>query len=204
MTDPIDFYFEFGSPYGYFAAFEIEKLAEEFGRDINWRPFMLGTAFAQTGSRPFMDIPLKGPYSAHDWERMASYTGTPFQMPEKFPAAILAPGRGFYWLKDMGRSLTAVKFAKAAYKAYFAHGRAMWLDEVTADVAAECGIDRTEFLNAIQQPVVKDRLKQEGQQAIERGVFGSPFIIADGEAFWGWDRLDMVRHWLKHGKWEVK
>ena len=37
--------------------------------------------------------------------------------------------------------------------------------------------------------------------AIERGIFGSPFIIVDGEPFWGNDRLDDVRDWLKTGGW---
>jgi 2-hydroxychromene-2-carboxylate isomerase len=77
----------------------------------------------------------------------------------------------------------------------------MWELEETADVAAECGIDREEFLVAVQSPAVKEMLIKEGQAAIERGVFGSPFIIVDGESFWGWDRLPMVRDWLNKGKW---
>jgi len=198
---PIEFYFEFGSPYGYFAAQEIDALGEEFGRDVIWKPFMLGTAFKETGTKPFMDVPLKGPYAVSDWERMGKYTNTPWKLPEKFPAAILAPGRGFYWLMHQGKSLSAKKFAKAAYKAYFADNRPMWTNEETADVAAECGIDREEFLQAVQSPEIKALLIEEGQAAIERGVFGSPFIIVDDEKFWGWDRLPMVRDWLKNGKW---
>lgn len=198
---PIEFYFEFGSPYGYFAAQEIDALGAEFDREVLWKPFMLGPAFKTTGSRPFMEVPLKGPYCVKDWERMSAYTGTPWQMPEKFPAAILAAPRGFYWLKDQGKTLSAHKFAKAAYKAYFADARPMWEVEETADVAAECGIDREEFIKAVTSPEAKQRLIEEGQAAIDSGVFGSPFIRVDGEDFWGWDRLPMVRDWLKTGKW---
>ncbi len=201
MADPIEFYFEFGSPYGYFAAQEIDALGAEFDREVIWKPFMLGPAFKHTGSRPFMEVPLKGPYCAHDWERMGQYTGVGWKMPEKFPAAVLAAPRGFYWLVDQGKTELAKTFAKAAYKAYFADSRPMWEAEETADVAQECGIDRDEFLQAVQTPEVKAKLIEEGQKAIESGVFGSPFIRADGEDFWGWDRLDMVRHWLKEGKW---
>ena len=53
----------------------------------------------------------------------------------------------------------------------------------------------------VQTPEVKARLIEEGQKAIDSGVFGSPFIRVDGEDFWGWDRLSMVRDWLKNGKW---
>ncbi|WP_069185933.1 2-hydroxychromene-2-carboxylate isomerase [Candidatus Terasakiella magnetica] len=201
MANPIEFYFEFGSPYGYFAAQEIDAIGQEFDREVIWKPFMLGSAFKATQSMPLMNVPLKGPYCVHDWERMSKYTGTPWQMPEKFPTAILAAPRGFYWLKDQGKTTTAITFAKAAYKAYFADKRPMWEAEETADVAAECGIDREEFLQAVQTPEVKARLIQEGQAAIDAGVFGSPFIRVDGEDFWGWDRLPMVRDWLKNGKW---
>lgn len=197
----IEFYFEFGSPYGYFASQEIDAIAETFDREVVWKPFMLGPAFKKTGSVPFMEVPLKGPYCVKDWQRMSLYTKTPWQMPEKFPAAVLAASRGFYWLSDQGKTQLAVTFAKAAYKAYFADGRAMWTNEVTADVAEECGIDREEFLQAVQTPEVKARLIEEGQKAIDSGVFGSPFIRVDGEDFWGWDRLSMVRDWLKNGKW---
>lgn len=201
MSGPIEFFFEFGSPYGYFAAQEMDVLGMEFGRDVIWKPFMLGPAFKHTGSRPFMDVPLKGPYCVGDWDRMAEYTQTAWKLPEKFPAAVLAAPRGFYWLVDQGKTELAVIFAKAAYKAYFADSRPLWTNEETADVAEECGINREEFLVAVQQPEVKTRLIEEGQAAIDRGVFGSPFILVDGQSFWGWDRLPMVRHWLKNGKW---
>lgn len=202
MSDKvIEFYFEFGSPYGYFAANEIEALAEEMGRTVIWKPYMLGAAFAKTGAVPFRGIPLKGDYCLMDWERMSDYTGTPWSLPKKFPTAVLAAPRGFYWLVDQGKTDLAVNFAKAAYKAYFADNRPMWTNEETADVAQECGIDREEFLNAVQDKHVKSRLIEEGQKAVDRGIFGSPFIIIDDEPFWGWDRIAMIRDWHKQGKW---
>ena len=164
MADPIEFYFEFGSPYGYFAAFQIDELAEEFGREVIWKPYMLGSAFAKTGSIPLMKVPLKGGLlCARLGTHECPILRTPWQLPDKFPTAILAAPRGFYWLMDQGKSLTAKKFAKAAYKAYFADKRPMWELEETADVAAECGIDREEFLNAVQTKEVKQRLIEEGQ-----------------------------------------
>ncbi|MDV7338528.1 2-hydroxychromene-2-carboxylate isomerase [Terasakiella sp. A23] len=202
MTDKIiEFYFEFGSPYGYFAANQIEAIGEEFGRKVIWKPYMLGSAFEKTGAVPLRDVPLKGDYCLNDWERISAYTGTPWHLPAKFPTGILAAPRGFYWLMDQGREELAIRFAKAAYKAYFADRRPMWTNEETAEVAAECGIDKEEFLSAVQDKHVKARLIEEGQKAIDRGVFGSPFIIIDGESFWGWDRLPMIRDWLKQGKW---
>ena len=50
-------------------------------------------------------------------------------------------------------------------------------------------------------PFIKQRLKDETNAAIEKGVFGSPFVIVDGEQFWGADRLWMVKRWLRSGGW---
>ena len=46
---------------------------------------------------------------------------------------------------------------------------------------------------------MKERARSETEAAIERGVFGSPFIIVDGEPFWGSDRIDQVEKWLETG-----
>jgi 2-hydroxychromene-2-carboxylate isomerase len=48
---------------------------------------------------------------------------------------------------------------------------------------------------------IKDRLRQEVEAAMARGVFGSPYVIADGEPFWGSDRLDQLERWLERGPW---
>ena len=48
---PIEFWFDFASGYAYFAALEIEALAERHGRNVLWRPFALGAAFKVTGAQ---------------------------------------------------------------------------------------------------------------------------------------------------------
>lgn len=70
-----------------------------------------------------------------------------------------------------------------------------------AAVAADLGLDRDEVLAAVQNPRIKDLLKREVAAAAKKGVFGSPFIIVDGEPFWGYDRLDDVDVWLDSGGW---
>jgi 2-hydroxychromene-2-carboxylate isomerase len=70
-----------------------------------------------------------------------------------------------------------------------------------AEIAAGIGIDRAALLAAVADPRIKDRLKEQTEAAIERGVFGSPFIFVDGEPFWGADRLPQVETWLSKGGW---
>jgi 2-hydroxychromene-2-carboxylate isomerase len=63
------------------------------------------------------------------------------------------------------------------------------------------GIERAALLAAVADPAIKERLKEATAAAIRRGVFGSPFVLVDGEAFWGADRLHQVETWLARGGW---
>lgn len=200
MSQPIEFYFDFSSPYGYFAAAKIEPLAAKYSRTTVWRPMLLGAVFKVTGQQPLTTIPLKGSYALHDLIRSARWFGVPFKMPSKFPISTTAPCRAYYWLHD--RDPAAAKtLAQALYRAYFAENRDISNPEITANVAAKLGHDKDTVTQAINDPAVKERLKTEVDAAIERGIFGSPYIIVDGEPFWGSDRLDQIEQWLAKGKW---
>ncbi|MDA1089099.1 MAG: 2-hydroxychromene-2-carboxylate isomerase [Proteobacteria bacterium] len=200
MSDPIQFYFDFSSPYGYFAALKIDDLAASFDRDVVWRPMMLGAAMKVTGAQPLADVAIKGDYCKNDWDRLARFMEVPWTMPDPFPIATLAAARAFYWLDDLDPAW-AKRFALAAYDTYFGQGQDITAPEVVADVAEPLGIDRNALLAAVQDQVIKQRLKDETAKAIEAGVFGSPFFLIDGESFWGADRLWMIRRWLKSGGW---
>ena len=200
MANPIDFYFDFSSPYGYFAATKIEELAQKHGRAVTWRPILLGAVFKLTGQQPLPTIPLKGSYAAHDLARSARLFNVPFKLPTKFPVSGTAPSRAFYWLGDRDPA-GAKKLALALYHAYFVEDRDISNPEVTGNVAAKLGMDKAALAQALNDAAVKERLKSEVDAAIERGVFGSPYIVVDGEPFWGSDRLDQVERWLTTGGW---
>ncbi|HKA41722.1 MAG TPA: 2-hydroxychromene-2-carboxylate isomerase, partial [Burkholderiales bacterium] len=199
-TAPIDFYFDFSSPYGYFASNKIDELAAKHGRTVIWRPILLGAVFKLTGQQPLPTIPLKGSYAVHDLKRSARLFNVSFKMPTKFPIAGTAPSRAFYWIGDRDPDL-AKKLAVALYRAYFAEDRDISNPDVTGNVAAKLGVDKAELLQALNDPAVKERLKNEVDAAIERGVFGSPYTVIDGEPFWGSDRLEQVDRWLATGGW---
>jgi 2-hydroxychromene-2-carboxylate isomerase len=200
MANPIDFYFDFSSPYGYLASTKIDELAARHGRTATWRPILLGAVFKITGGRPLPTIPLKGRYTAHDMARTARMMNVPFKLPSKFPVATMAPSRAYYWVSDRDPA-RARKLAQALFHAYFAEDRDISNPEVTGNVAAKLGVDQAELSLALNEPAVKERLRTEVDAAIERGVFGSPYIVVDGEPFWGSDRLDQVERWLASGGW---
>ena len=200
MQDPIRFYFDFSSPYGYFAALKIDGLAAEYDREVAWYPVMLGAAMKVTGSEPLTFIPMKGNYVKDDWDRLARFMKVPWKLPENFPIASLAVSRSFYWLVDDDPSL-AKKLALAVYSAYFGYGIDITNVENIVKITQPLGIDPGELFMALQDEKNKLRLKNETSKAIDAGVFGSPFFIIDKEHFWGSDRLWMIKRWLKSGGW---
>lgn len=198
MKDPIDFYFDFSSPYGYFMSEMIDALAERYGRKVRWRPYLLGAVYKQTGAAPLPTLPMKGPYSVHDFQRSARYFGLPLQIPQAFPIATQHAARAFYWLHERDCGM-ARAFAHAAFRAYFGEGRDISGMPAVLDLAAGVGTDRAALEAALGGEEVKARLKAVCDEALARGVFGSPFVIVDGEPFWGVDRLPQIERWLETG-----
>ena len=199
MAAPIEFHFDFSSPYGYLATQRIEALAARHGRTVDWRPMLLGAAFKLSGMAPLTAVPLKGDYSRRDFERSARFHGiTEFRMPAKFPIPSQAPARIVLWAKARDPAL-ATRLVKALYRAYFFEGLDISDADIAADVAARAGADRAAARAAVDDPAMKEALKREVDGAIARGVFGSPFIFVDGEPFWGLDRFDHIDRWLETG-----
>jgi 2-hydroxychromene-2-carboxylate isomerase len=199
MAVPIDFYFDFSSPYGYLAAQKVDALAAKYGRTVDWRPVLLGVIFKETGMVPLTGVPLKGEHSKRDFARSARFHGiTGFRMPSKFPIPAQAPARIVLWLKARDPAL-ATRVAKALYRAYFVDDIDISNPDTAAAVAAREGADATAVRAAVDDPAVKEQLKREVELAIARGVFGSPFVVVDGEPFWGLDRFDQLERWLATG-----
>lgn len=201
MAAPLEFYFDFSSPYGYIAAMRIDQLAAKHGRAVEWKPMLLGAVFKVAGSQPLTEYPLKGDYSKKDFARSAREHKIPFNMPSKFPLPTQAAARGVYWLQQNAPD-KAVPFIKAVYAAFFVEDRDISSPDLVADIAAGLGIDRSAFVQGIESAEIKARLRDMTEEAIhKRGVFGSPFTFVDGEGFWGADRLDMIDRWLARGGW---
>ena len=200
MAEPIDFYFEFSSPFGYMGAHLIEGVAAKYGREVNWRPFLLGAVFKAEGTQSLVSYPMKGPYSKRDIERSAKYHGISFTWPPSFPIFTVNAARAVYWQQDQDPE-AAKGLALSIYDQAFREGRDIADSAVLADAATAAGIDAEAMLGAIKSPEVKQRLKDETAAAIDRKVFGSPFFIVDGEPFWGVDRLPQLERWLETGGW---
>ncbi|MCS6997372.1 MAG: 2-hydroxychromene-2-carboxylate isomerase [Casimicrobiaceae bacterium] len=198
---PLDFYFDFSSPYGYLAAEQIEALAARTGRQVTWRPILLGAVFKITGAAPLTTSPLKSDYALKDFRRSAAYYGVPYRAPSHFPIVTVQAARATLWAREHAPERYKA-LALAFFRAYFREDRDLSQAEVVAEVLGREGFDAQAVLAACGEEAVKAALRTEVDAAIARGVFGSPFFIAeDGEPFWGADRLPMLEAWLTRGGW---
>lgn len=200
MAQPIEFYFEFASPYGYLASEMIEPLAEKHGVEIVWRPFLLGAVFKHVGTRPLTEYPLKGEYATRDMERVARRHGIPYSFPEPFPFMPVPASRATYWAMEHAPDRT-VDLIHALYRAVFADRRSIARPAEAAAVAGEIGLDPEAVAAGMADPAIKERLRKVTDDAIARGVFGSPFFFYNGEPFWGQDRMAMLSDWIEAGGW---
>jgi len=112
----------------------------------------------------------------------------------------LAAIRAFYYLERKD-ARAAASLAKNVIINYFQVGLDTDDPQTIAALASTLGFDRDLILAGIDDPEVKATARRHGEEAISRGVFGSPWIFVDGEPFWGSDRLPMVERWLAEGPW---
>jgi 2-hydroxychromene-2-carboxylate isomerase len=198
MPAPIEFFFDFTSPYSYLLSEQIEAVATRYGRSVAYKPILLGAIFKVSGMTALTEVPLKGEYAKRDFARSARFAKVAFNFPTPFPASTVTAARALLWLQGNG-SAKSVSFVHKTLRSYFVEGRNIGEPAVIGAIATELGIDGQELIAGTQEQRVKDRLKALVDEAIQRGVFGAPYVFVDGEPFWGNDRLPQIEHWLQYG-----
>ncbi len=199
---PIEFYFDFISPYAYLGSTQVDALAERYGRQVDWRPVLIGiTILKVMGLKPLLETPLKGKYLYQDAPRMARLFGVPFRHHGMKGINSLAASRAYLYLKGKDPEL-ARRFAQAIYRTLWVDGRDITPPEVAVEVGQTLGVPRDELIANLESEAAKDALKSSVDAAIAKGVFGVPYFIVDEQPIWGSDRLWMLEHWLAHGSWD--
>jgi 2-hydroxychromene-2-carboxylate isomerase len=199
MPAPIDFYFDFSSPYSYIASEWIEALAARHARTVRWQAILLGVTFQAAELRSPVSHPIKRDYSYRDFARSARHEGVPYAQPQPFPIATQNAARVFWWLHDTQGAESAVAWAHAGLRAFFARGVVLNDAAQLKALVAAAGFDAQAAEAAWSDPRWKQRLKDVNDAAIATGVFGAPFVVVDGEPFWGNDRKAQIERWLTQG-----
>jgi 2-hydroxychromene-2-carboxylate isomerase len=192
MVAPVvDFFYEFASTYSYVAAMRVASLAEADGITVRWRPFLLGPIFKAQGwdTSPFNLYPAKGRYMVRDCERLCAELGLTFRLPQPFPQNSLLAARVALTALEQG---WGEAFSREVYLAQFAQGREIAVPGVISAIVTALGHDATATLARAQTDEIKAKLRATTDEAQRLGIFGAPSFVADGELYWGNDRLEQA------------
>jgi 2-hydroxychromene-2-carboxylate isomerase len=198
MDPPVlDFWFDFASTYSYPAAMRIGALTEVAGVVVNFRPFLLGPIFKAQGwtTSPFNLYSAKGGYMWRDLERICADLALPFQRPDPFPQNSLIAAR----VALVGlHEAWGEEFCLEVFRSQFGEGQRIDDAGAMRRILARLDLAPEPVLKASQSDDNKARLRAQTEEAGRHGIFGAPtFITADGEMFWGNDRLERALSWAK-------
>lgn len=190
----IEFFFDCSSPWTYIAFHNIQPMAREIGVPIQWRPIMVGGVFNTINPSVYAardnPVPAKQAYlrkDLADWSRQAGLT---IRMPPTtFPVNSVKVMRGCLWLLAQPQML---RFATAAFEAYWSDDRDISDDAVLLDICTRCDIDPDAFFSGIQEPAIKAQLKANTDELVRRGGFGSPTMFVGDDMYFGNDRLALL------------
>jgi len=191
----LSFWFDFASTYSYPAALRIDEWAAARRVSVVWRPILLGPIFADQGWRnsPFNIYPAKGKYMWRDLERLCAAENLPFLRPDPFPQHSVLAGRVATALEGEARA----RFCRAVFAGEFGCGRSIDSPEFIAGVLRDQDLP-ADSLQRAGSDEVKAALKSSVDEARALGVFGAPsFTTANGELFWGFDRLATALDWAR-------
>lgn len=187
-----EFYFDFGSPAAWLAHRALPSIVEETGAELHYKPVLLGGLFQATGNRPPITVPAKGRYMLRDLQRYADRYGVPLQFSAAFPINTLKLMRIATGLQQRDTALFE-RYVETVFSAMWTTGANTGDEAVLRDTLSAAGFDVEALLALADDAEVKARLKQDTDDAVQRGMFGLPVFIVGEEMYWGQDRLDFVR-----------
>ncbi len=192
----IEFFYDLTSPWTYLAFTGIQPLAAQYGADIAWRPILVGGVFNAVNQELYAkreaafenERQLKQMLKdLGDWARLR---GIDLNWPSFHPANAVKCMRGCFVAEAAG---VLVPYSKAVFEAYWGRCEDVSDESVLGAIAASVGLDGDAFLASIQQQDIKDQLRANTDELIDRGGFGSPTVFLNGDdMYFGNDRLPLV------------
>ena len=184
ITTRVEFFFDLSSPWTYLAFHNLQRELADSDIGIRWRPFLVGgvfnavnqqvyTAREQTDSARFQ----RSYAWLREWAQLAGLE-IRFPTPHHPMRSVLAM-RCCCVLED--QTATLLRFARATYETCFGEQNNIDETEVMLEVARRCGLDGEQLLMDANRQNIKDRLRANTQEAIDRGAYGSPSIFVDRE-----------------------
>lgn len=194
----LEFFWDVASPYTYLASTQVESICQRAGAELRLRPFLLGGLFRAVGNDTPARNQAKRRYMNEDLRRWRSHYGVPMVLPTEqdvFPLNSLLPMRVAVAAEQRGAGFA---FFREAFKSHWQEGRNVSEPEVLAPLVEALGLNPQELLEAAQSQPIKDALRANTEEAVERGAFGAPTMFVGEAMFFGNDRLMFVEQALQN------
>lgn len=192
----VEFFFDCSSPWTYLGFEGIQPLAQELEVTIEWKPFLVGGVFNSVNpsvyqSRQTPVIP-KANYMSKDLQDWAAVYDLNIKFPPSvFPVNSVKAMRGCFIAEKHNQ---LIPFARTVFKAYWSDDQDISQNETLAQICHQVGLNSEEFFQEIATPEIKDRLKSNTQELVNRGGFGTPTIFVNhDDMYFGNDRLMLIR-----------
>ena len=197
MVDVIRFHFDFVSPYSYLAWTQIHAVAERHGRQVEPVPVLFAALLDQHGTKGPAEVAAKRRYLMFDLARKARMLGVPIGPPRSHPFNPLLLLRTASVPMEAG---TRRRLIDRLYAAVWSGEARDAEDRATViALASECGLEGEQIVAAAESPEGKARVRTQTERLIADGAFGVPWMICDGEPFWGVDSLRELEAFLERG-----
>jgi 2-hydroxychromene-2-carboxylate isomerase len=195
---PVKFFFEFASPYSYIASLEVDKVAASAGRSVEWSPIELAAVWEAHGVlEAYTAIRrLKRPYILRDTMRSAKARGITLARPSA-PAIDTSLAKLAYWGLRHDDASLAKRFLQSVWRRYFGEGKPIGALNDLADASEEIGLGTRQIQVAAAWAGARQAQDRSNADAVRSGCFGVPWFIADGECFFGQDRLGQLAEHIK-------
>lgn len=192
----LECFFDCSSPWTYFAFHSLRELRKEIGVTIAWRPHLVGGVFNAVNpsvhnsrEKPVAPKVAYGKKDQLDWARFLGLRC--LYRPTVFPVNSVRIMRACCMLEGTD---AIEPFAAAAFDAYWGDDQDISQVPVIEAICRKAGQDPAAILAGIERQEIKDRLRANTQELIDRGGFGSPTIFVGGDdMYFGNDRMPLIR-----------
>ncbi|MBP7646447.1 MAG: 2-hydroxychromene-2-carboxylate isomerase [Comamonas sp.] len=199
----LDCFYSLSSPWAYFAGPQLQDIVRRHNVKLVLKPYDFQLVVPQTGGVPLKTRPEpRKTYHALELARWRDYLGMPMNLqPAHYPQGV---AEDVNWNKKPGwmviaaqlQGLDALPLSHALLRALWAQERKTSDADVRIAIANEAGYDGA-ALHALEESApVQAAYKAYTDEAVEKGIFGAPIFVLNGERFWGQDRLMFVERAL--------
>jgi 2-hydroxychromene-2-carboxylate isomerase len=197
MPKKLEFFYDCSSPWTYLAFSKIEEVAARHDAELIWRPILVGGLFNTVNPSVYegraKPVPVKAKYYVKDLRDWAQFYGLKIGNPTVFPVNSVKAMRGAFVANE---HRIIAQYSRRVFESYWGDDRDISQDEVMREIVRDVGLDEKEFFTKITSDEYKAKLRENTEQLIARGGFGSPTIFVEGSMFFGNDRLPLVEHAL--------